>query len=101
MLAPDPSRYMLGDLGDKIVTPRLLASDHDNEYMMIDDGRCKALPLQQFLDQLQRGCFIPPRLDQHIEHFAFTVDRPPCAGLRLRPPSHRDATDHAVPVARA
>ena len=51
----------------------------------------KALPLQQFLEQLQRGCFVPPRLDQHIEHFAFAVDGPvgrksPIGRFRLMKP---------------
>jgi hypothetical protein len=43
------------------------------------------LPLQQFLDQLQRGCFVPPWLDQHIELRstapALDADRTPLARL--------------------
>jgi hypothetical protein len=31
-----------------------------------NDGRREAVPLQQFPKQLQRGRFVPPRLDQDI-----------------------------------
>jgi hypothetical protein len=42
-----------------------------------NDSRREALSLQQFPQQLERGRSVPPSLNKHIEHFAFTVDRSP------------------------
>ena len=37
----------------------------------------KAIILQKFAHQFQRGTLVPPPLDQHVEHFALGVDGAP------------------------
>src|SRR3954469_5662466 len=41
------------------------------------DARRPALPLQQLAEQAFGGPFVPPALDQYVEHEAVLVDRAP------------------------
>jgi hypothetical protein len=41
------------------------------------DAGCPALLLQQLPEQALGGLFVPPALDQDVEHDPILVDRPP------------------------
>src|SRR3954452_19143359 len=75
ILCPVVQSFMLPMLDARHDLP--LCRTVTTELVGDHDARRPALPLQQLAQQALGGPFVPPALDQHVEHDAVLVDRAP------------------------